>query len=129
MLSMLHFLLYSRWIFDLAAEKAAQTAGGISLSLLSLAEERTIFAMISLTLSSHILPELAEMCTSVGIINHGEMKMQGSIDEIQKKMSISAALDMVVTICIFPKIQGLFIQSAMIKKNMKIFLISLHMFI
>ena len=46
----------------------------------------------TIVISSHILPELAEMCTSVGIINHGEMKMQGSIEDIQKKMSISAPI-------------------------------------
>lgn len=46
----------------------------------------------TIVISSHILPELAEMCTSVGIINHGEMKLQGSIEEIQKRMSISAPI-------------------------------------
>ena len=45
-----------------------------------------------------------------------------------KKMYILEALGMVLMICIFQKIQGLFIQSVMTKKNMKIFLISLHMF-
>lgn len=50
----------------------------------------------TIVISSHILPELAEMCTSVGIINHGEMKMQGSIEEIQKKMSISAPIALTV---------------------------------
>ena len=35
-------------------------------------------------ISSHILPELAEMCTEVGIIDHGRLVVQGSINEIMK---------------------------------------------
>jgi ABC-2 type transport system ATP-binding protein len=35
----------------------------------------------TIIISSHILPELIEMCTSIGIISHGEMKFNGSIED------------------------------------------------
>ncbi|MBQ8942008.1 MAG: ABC transporter ATP-binding protein [Firmicutes bacterium] len=37
-------------------------------------------------ISSHILPELAEMCTHVGIIDHGVVKATGSISDIMQNM-------------------------------------------
>lgn len=37
-------------------------------------------------ISSHILPELAEMCTHVGIIDHGVVKAVGAINDIMKDM-------------------------------------------
>jgi ABC-2 type transport system ATP-binding protein len=36
--------------------------------------------------SSHILPELADFCTSVGIIEQGEMKAVGPVDEIARAL-------------------------------------------
>ncbi len=36
----------------------------------------------TIIISSHILPELSELCTSIGIINHGKMVVSGKIDEI-----------------------------------------------
>lgn len=41
----------------------------------------------TIIISSHILPELAEMCTDVGIINHGTMTAQGSVYDIMKGLS------------------------------------------
>lgn len=38
-------------------------------------------------ISSHILSELAEICTTIGIIDHGKMVVKGSVGEIQKKLS------------------------------------------
>ena len=35
----------------------------------------------TIIISSHILPELIEMCTTLGIISHGEMKFTGSVDD------------------------------------------------
>lgn len=32
----------------------------------------------TVVISSHILPELAEMCTEVGIINQGKLAAQGT---------------------------------------------------
>lgn len=34
-------------------------------------------------ISSHILPELADMCSTIGIMQHGNLIMHGSVDEIQ----------------------------------------------
>ncbi len=41
----------------------------------------------TILISSHILPELAEMCTSIGIIEHGEMIINGTVDEILTKLN------------------------------------------
>jgi ABC-2 type transport system ATP-binding protein len=42
--------------------------------------------------SSHILPELGEMCTGVAIIDHGRVLRSGSIDEIERSLRASALL-------------------------------------
>ena len=36
----------------------------------------------TIVISSHILPELSEMCTSIGVIGHGKIVASGSVDEI-----------------------------------------------
>ncbi|SDZ05026.1 ABC-2 type transport system ATP-binding protein [Proteiniborus ethanoligenes] len=41
----------------------------------------------TILISSHILPELAELCTSIGIIENGEMVISGTVDEIMKKVT------------------------------------------
>lgn len=41
----------------------------------------------TILISSHILPELAELCTSIGIIEHGKMVIGGTVDDIMKKVS------------------------------------------
>lgn len=46
----------------------------------------------TILISSHILPELAEMCTSIGIIEHGKMVVKGTVDEIMNTMSSSNPL-------------------------------------
>lgn len=46
----------------------------------------------TIVISSHILPELAEMCTSVGIIDRGHIVLKGSIDEIHRAAALSSPL-------------------------------------
>ncbi len=41
----------------------------------------------TIIISSHILSELAEICTSIGIIESGKMVVKGTITEIQAKLS------------------------------------------
>ncbi len=41
----------------------------------------------TIIISSHILSELAEICTTIGIIEEGELVVKGSFNEIQKKLS------------------------------------------
>ncbi|MHB8126058.1 MAG: ABC transporter ATP-binding protein [Desulfitobacteriaceae bacterium] len=41
----------------------------------------------SIIISSHILPELAELCTEVGIIEGGELIAVGSVDEITTQLN------------------------------------------
>lgn len=50
----------------------------------------------TIIISSHILPELAEMCTSVGIIDKGHLVLQGSIEEIHRAAAMSSPLNLVV---------------------------------
>ena len=51
----------------------------------------------TIIISSHILPELAEMCTSVGIIDKGHLVLQGSIEEIHRAAAMSSTLNLVVS--------------------------------
>ncbi len=46
----------------------------------------------TIIISSHILPELAEMCSSIGIIEHGRMVIKGTVDDIMSRMSASNPL-------------------------------------
>lgn len=41
----------------------------------------------TIVISSHILPELAEMCTQVGIIDHGRLAAAGSVQEIMHRLT------------------------------------------
>ena len=41
----------------------------------------------TILISSHILPELAEMCTSIGVIQSGQMVLCGAVDEILSMMA------------------------------------------
>ena len=46
----------------------------------------------TILISSHILPELAELCTSVGIIDRGRLLRSGRIEEIEKSLRATALL-------------------------------------
>jgi ABC-2 type transport system ATP-binding protein len=41
----------------------------------------------TIIISSHILPELAEMCTSIGIMEHGKMVIKGTVEEIMSHLN------------------------------------------
>ena len=41
----------------------------------------------TIVISSHILSELSEMCTSIGIMNHGQLIMAGRIEDIMQQVS------------------------------------------
>ncbi|NGP44276.1 ABC transporter ATP-binding protein [Bacillaceae bacterium SIJ1] len=41
----------------------------------------------TIIISSHILPELAEMCDSIGVIDQGELKAEGSINDIRQQLN------------------------------------------
>ncbi|GFZ34544.1 ABC transporter ATP-binding protein [Clostridium zeae] len=40
----------------------------------------------TILVSSHILPELAELCTSIGIVERGQVVVNGTVEEIMKKI-------------------------------------------
>jgi len=44
----------------------------------------------TILVSSHILPELGEMCTGVAIIDHGRVLRSGRIDEIERSLRATA---------------------------------------
>jgi ABC-2 type transport system ATP-binding protein len=46
----------------------------------------------TILVSSHILPELGEMCTGVAIIDHGRVLRSGTIQEIERSLRASALL-------------------------------------
>ncbi|MFP3953546.1 MAG: ATP-binding cassette domain-containing protein [Candidatus Acetothermia bacterium] len=54
--------------------------------ILSIIQDLTREGKTILT-SSHILPELSRVCSSVGIIKEGEMVLQGSMKQLKKKFS------------------------------------------
>ena len=41
----------------------------------------------TIIISSHILPELTELCTMIGIIDHGRMRATGSVQEVIQQLS------------------------------------------
>ncbi len=50
----------------------------------------------TIIISSHILHELAELCTTVGIIERGELLFKGSIDEIVRRTRTGTTVDVKV---------------------------------
>ena len=46
----------------------------------------------TIVISSHILPELEELCTSVAIVDHGQVLAQGRVSDIEKRLRFGAVL-------------------------------------
>jgi ABC-2 type transport system ATP-binding protein len=46
----------------------------------------------TIVISSHILPELEELCTSVAIVDHGQVLAQGRVAEIERRLRFGAVL-------------------------------------
>jgi ABC-2 type transport system ATP-binding protein len=46
----------------------------------------------TIVISSHILPELEELCTSVAIVDHGQVLAQGRVSEIEKRLRFGAVI-------------------------------------
>jgi len=51
----------------------------------------------TILISSHVLLELAEMCTTIGIIEQGKLVAQGSIDTIRQQLAQSSQLKIKAT--------------------------------
>ena len=46
----------------------------------------------TILISSHILSELSEICTTIGIIDRGKMLIKGTVDEIMEQMNLNNPL-------------------------------------
>src|SRR6478735_8147397 len=46
----------------------------------------------TIVISSHILPELEELCTSVAIVDRGQVLAQGRVSEIEQRLRFGAVL-------------------------------------
>jgi ABC-2 type transport system ATP-binding protein len=46
----------------------------------------------TILISSHILPELEELCTSVAIVDRGQVLAQGRVSDIEKRLRFGAVL-------------------------------------
>jgi ABC-2 type transport system ATP-binding protein len=46
----------------------------------------------TIVISSHILPELEELCTSVAIVDRGQVLAQGRVAEIERRLRFGAVL-------------------------------------
>jgi ABC-2 type transport system ATP-binding protein len=51
----------------------------------------------TILISSHILPELSEMCDSLTIIDHGKLVFSGPVTDLARKMLGQAPLDILLT--------------------------------
>lgn len=51
----------------------------------------------TILISSHILPELSEFCTSVGIVERGKLVVSGTVDDVLKSVRGPQELDVEVT--------------------------------
>ncbi|MCI9146783.1 MAG: ABC transporter ATP-binding protein [Hungatella sp.] len=51
----------------------------------------------TVVISSHILSELSEICTDIGIVEQGKMVVEGSIDDILNQINVRSPL--LITVC------------------------------
>jgi ABC-2 type transport system ATP-binding protein len=74
----------------------------------------------TILISSHILHELAQLCTRIGIIEAGQMVAQGSLDDIYKQLNLLQVIhtqilnvddDMLESIRKFPGVEDIEVQS------------------
>lgn len=67
----------------------------------------------TILLSSNVLTEVEEVCTQVGIINHGKMFVQGTIDEVIEKLNSKISIEIVV-------VEGKTAAIELLKKNQNV---------
>lgn len=51
----------------------------------------------TIVVSSHILPELSEFCTSVGIIERGRLVVSGTVDEVLRSVRAAQEIEVIVS--------------------------------
>lgn len=75
--------------------------------------KRLTYEGTTIIISSHILAELAEMCSHIGIINQGEMVLSGSMEEIVLMQNQATPIIMQLT-------KGIDIAIKVLKANAKV---------
>jgi ABC-2 type transport system ATP-binding protein len=50
----------------------------------------------TIIISSHILPELTELCTMIGIIDHGRIRATGTVQDVIRRLSADRRLRITV---------------------------------
>ena len=70
----------------------------------------------TILVSSHILSELEDLCDSIGIMNHGTMKLSGSMDEINTSGSQTRTIQ-IEFVEPFPSINDLLSEFPSVKKD------------
>ena len=46
---------------------------------------------VTILFSSHLLNEVAELCTRIGIINNGQMVAEGTVEELQSSANLKGS--------------------------------------
>src|SRR5437763_13036051 len=76
-------------------EPASGRAPRAGVEMLEILKERQGMGK-TIIISSHILPELTELCTMIGIIDHGRMRATGSVREVIARLTTGRRLRITV---------------------------------
>ncbi len=82
----------------------------------------------TIVISSHILPELADLCTSIGIIERGELRFKGTVTEALRRARVGAVVHVKTpddlertrqAICDLPGVQTAEVRDSMVVASLE----------